>query len=151
MCTSDPHVHVGAVAAECRPEHGGNVNLVVKDVVGAGLCSSYHKSFSDTTAIFAVFVHNTFDAPLHFVPASLVESSCLWNNVGQGESSQFIIFGECMRAWKYVTFVICSIGFKINVDSLVIVDLLFIFSPHVIAVIFILKLQRGGQLAMYIQ
>lgn len=142
MSAGDPRVRVGAVAAECGPEQRGNVNPVVEDVVRAGLCSGYHEAFGSAAAGVAVFVHNALDAPLHPVPAPLVEAACLRNDVGQGESRQFVVSGECVRAWKYVTPVKCSIGSEISVDGLVVVGPLFVFSPHLLAGIFIFKLQK---------
>ena len=107
--------------------------------IHAWLGSGYHKAFDNAIVSVAVFVHDAFDARLHSVPASLVESGCLWNNVGQGEGGHFVGPVERMRSRKYVAPVKHSIASVIYVPSLVVVGLVFVSELHVL-VIFVLKL-----------
>lgn len=94
-----PQVEDGAVAAERRPEHGRDINLVVERVIPAGLCSRHHEAFGDIVVVDAVLVHHAFDARLHPVPASLVERCCLWDGVGQGEGRHLVGSVEAVGAW----------------------------------------------------
>lgn len=140
VCACHPRLCVGVVAAERRPEHGGNIDPVVESLVEARLGSSHPEAFGSTVVVDAVLFHHTLGAPLHPVPASFVEGLCLWNDVGQGEGRLLVFVCRCVRTGKNVTPVEGSVGSVVRGHSLVVVGLVLCLDDHVLVGVFVLEL-----------
>lgn len=84
MCTRQPCVPGGAVAAERCVEAGRYIDPVV--VEGrTWFCSCHNKSLDGIVVVAAVFVHDTGNTSFHLLPAATVEADRLWDSICQCE------------------------------------------------------------------